>query len=170
VRDGPRGVLAPAGPSTSEGRGKAELRNAKRMRRFGSGEVRRLDFLLRAGTGASMSNGGRGRTQPDELHERLRAEQPEVGSGLARRHATCGICPTCFAEVNQGVTMTPSNLELVSSPANSDLGRGRGHPLPTAVAFGQPQRPSSGASPVRSDLAERLVGADDADASSGVRI
>jgi len=52
--------------------------------------------------------------------------------------------PNCFAEVNQGVTMTLSKLELVSSPANNDLGRGRGHPLPTAVAFGQPQGPNAG--------------------------
>jgi hypothetical protein len=40
-----------AGPFTSEGRG-VEI-NAKRMCRFGSGEVRRLDFLLRGREGST---------------------------------------------------------------------------------------------------------------------
>jgi hypothetical protein len=53
AQDGPAGLRRPAGPSASEGRGKAELRNAKRMRRFGSGEVRRLDFLLRGPEGST---------------------------------------------------------------------------------------------------------------------
>jgi hypothetical protein len=58
----PRGCGDPRGAITSEGRGEAPPRggrgsgdkNAKRMCRFGSGEVRRLDFLLRGHEGSTV--------------------------------------------------------------------------------------------------------------------
>jgi hypothetical protein len=64
MRDGPAGLRRTAGPSTSEGRGEAEIKNAKRMCRFGSGEVRRLDFLLRGHEGSTAKPSSLSRLRP----------------------------------------------------------------------------------------------------------
>jgi hypothetical protein len=77
----PRGPRRPAGPSASEGRGKAELRNAKRMRRFGSGEVRRLDFLLRGPEGSTAKPSQPLDSTPAE--RKVQGSRSNTGGGFA---------------------------------------------------------------------------------------